>query len=411
MEYIIPGHLLNKIDFQHLKTFMKSEALENQGTKEMLLQKLMNEINNEKKDERELLLASYHNFLLQTIKYNNNRIVVTYPIITTAYSVYFSEKNILDQFDVDNLTELNFSNVIEGSNLRINKFNLIFRHIKCDNSEVKLIELCYGRINKYKKEDGSSKTFYEYVWCEIDPQKNVFRMIFSENPRSFIKNNTDGSRSKVQKEIESKIRRDYHLVYAPSKENETLFKIYKYLTAHIEEPYQKKVEPYSSEISTLVKTMKEKIGISDDEDIQLENRIKKLFERNLIQKDFQHFRTKKVEDGRVQSVNYSDEVGGSVKATSGGSFFNGKSDQELDLQDSRVYFDIKESIYNDRALNSISVSWVNKSGLEDDRYSDINVKYVCYSGFYITHFMSIGVREEVYNYVLPKFDEYKGKPL
>ncbi|MFB5312072.1 hypothetical protein [Enterococcus gallinarum] len=412
MEYTIPGHLLKKIDLQHLKSFMKSEGLERQGTKEMLLQTLINMINDEEQiEEKDALVASYHNFLLQTIKYNNNRIVVTYPIITTKHSVYFSEKNLLAQFDTENLSELNYSNVINGDQLTRNEFNLIFQHIDCDHGEVKLIEICYGRINEYKREDQKMETFYEYIWCEIDPKKNQFRMIFSENPRAFIKNNSEGSRAKVQKEIEPKIRRKYNLVYGSNNERETLFKIYKYLTAHIEAPYQKKVEPYYNEISVFVTNVRRNLEISDEEDIQLENRIKKLFERNLIQKDFKHFRTKNVDDGRVQSVNYSDEVGGSVKATSGGSFFNGQLDQELDLQDSRVYFDIKESIYNDKELNSITVSWVNKSGLEDDRFDDIKVKYTACSGFYITHFMNIGVREEIYNYVLPKFDDYKRKPL
>lgn len=157
--------------------------------------------------------------------------------------------------------------------------------------------------------------------------------------------------------------------------------------------------------------MKQKLSISSYDDINICHRIQKLLERTLIQKDFKAFRTKKVDDGRVLSVNYSDEVGGNVKATSGGTFFNGQSNQELDLQDSRVYFDIKESIYSDQKLSSITVSWVNKSELIDDRFDNIEVRYTCIKGAYITHFLNYGVREEIYDYVLPKFNEYKRKPL
>lgn len=83
----------------------------------------------------------------------------------------------------------------------------------------------------------------------------------------------------------------------------------------------------------------------------------------------------------------------------------------MDLQDSDVYFDTKESIYFDQELSSIVVSWVNKSELKDDRFDNIEVRYTCYREFYITHFLRYNVREEIYEYVLPKFDEYKRKPL
>ena len=157
--------------------------------------------------------------------------------------------------------------------------------------------------------------------------------------------------------------------------------------------------------------MKEKLLINDIEDIKLAYRIQKLFERNLIQKDFIKFRTKKVDDGRILNISYSDDVGGNVKASSGGSFLNGKANQEFDLQDSSVYFDTKESIYNDRELSSITVSWVNKSTLDDDRFDTIDIRYSAYKNFYVTHFLRYNVREEIYDYVLPKFNEYKRKPL
>lgn len=410
-EFFIPRHLLDKIDSKHLQQFMRSEGLEHLGSKEMLLDTLIKTINTEDDDiEKAQLVASYHNFLLKTIKHNNNRKIVTYPILTTQGVPYYSEKNLINKFNVSSVDELNYSNVISGKGLKNNDFTEMFRYVTISNGLIELIEVCYGRINKYKRSDNSEIISFEYVWCEIDTKDDVLRLTMSTNNNEFIKNNNDG-RNRTRNLIVKKLNRDYSLTYLSITEKQTLFKIYKYLTAHIEEPYEKKVMPYSKEIEEFADRIRSNLLISDNEDINLSHRIQKLFERNLIQKDFKEFRTKKVEDGRVQSVNYSDEVGGNVKATSGGSYFNGKSDQDLDLQDSRVYFDIKESIYHDKELSSITVTWVNNSDFEDDRFDNIEVRYTCYRGFYITHFLNYGVREEIYNYVLPKFDEYKEKPL
>ncbi|WVE62165.1 hypothetical protein VXJ28_07195 [Enterococcus faecium] len=407
-DLMIPGHLLEKIDVKHLEQFIKNEGLVLDGNKAMLIDSLIKIINEESdKYEKKQLIASYHNFLLKTIKHINNRIVVTYPIITTEQSVYFSERNIIEKFDVNSIDDLNFSDVLLGKNLKKEKFTKIFRHVSHTNGLIDLIEICYGRINSYKREDETEKEIFEYVWCEINPLDDVVRIILSENPQAFIKDNSNESRNKIQTEIIGKLKRDYNLTFKLLNEKQTLFKIYKYLTAHLEEPYAQKLEPYQEEIQRFVTTMLNNLNTEEARNIRLSHRVRKLFERNLIQKDFQKFITKKVDDGRVLSIIYSDAVGGNVKATSGGT--NARKD--LDLQDSDVYFDTKESIYFDQELSSIVVSWVNKSELKDDRFDNIEVRYTCYREFYITHFLRYNVREEIYEYVLPKFDEYKRKPL
>ncbi|EJF48923.1 hypothetical protein YS9_2306 [Enterococcus sp. C1] len=411
-EFFIPRHLLDKIDLKHLQQFMYREGLKYQGTKPDLIDTLIMQINNEDdKQEKEQLISSYHNFLLKTIKHNSNRYVITYPIITTKHSCYYSVNNIKNSFGISDLNDLNHSEVFLGETLKMGDFTEIFRHVSESDGLITLIEVCYGKINKYRRDDDSDVVVYEYIWCEIDTQSNVLRMTMPVNSQEFIRGENSGGRSKRQKLIIKKMNKDFGLVYSEISEKQTLFKIYKYLTAHIEAPYEKQVEPYYDDINEFSESIKRSLSISNIDDINLGHRIKKLFERNLIQKDFKAFRTKKVDDGRVLSVNYSDSVGGNVKATSGGSYYNGQADQALDLQDSRVYFDIKESIYNDEELSSITVSWVNKSELQDDRFDNIEVRYTCYRGFYITHFLRYGVREEIYDYVLPKFNEYKRRPL
>lgn len=413
-ELDIPGHLLEKIDLITLKEFVKGEGFNVDGTKEMILSSFLNSINIEDDDvEKSFLISRYHNFLLKTLKHNNNRIVVTYPMLITRQSAYFSEANLMNSLQIDDISELNYSKVIFGETLKQEEFTEIFRHVNSEDGDIKLIEICYGRIKIKTLDDGRTKTYYEYVWCEIDNVNKKFRIILSNSSIMISKDDKYGSNSLLRKGIEKLVSSSYGVLYSDfSNGKKTLFKMYKYLTAHIEEPYQKKVEPFDDEILSFANDMKGKLDIGDNEneDVGIYNRIKKLFERSLIYKDFENFRTRKVNDGRIISVNYADEVGGNVKANSGGSFRHHGKNKDLDLQDSRVYFDIKESIYKDEELNSIQVAWVNKSELIDDRYSKIEVKYTCYENFYITHFMNSLVREEIYNYVLPKFDEYRRKP-
>ena len=336
--------------------------------------------------------------------------MITYPLLTTEQSPYYSEKNLCTKFDVSSIKELYFSDVIEGKLLKDGRFEPIYRNVTSSEGLIGLIEMAFGRICKYTRFDGKKVTYYDFIWIEIDPKLQVMRVTMSESPSGFSVYEKD-STIKTQQKLVNKVKIDYGCIFSEVNEKQSLFKIYKYLTAHIEDPYYRQVLPFEKEIEEFVTNMKEKLLINDIEDIKLAYRIQKLFERNLIQKDFIKFRTKKVDDGRILNISYSDDVGGNVKASSGGSFLNGKANQEFDLQDSSVYFDTKESIYNDRELSSITVSWVNKSTLDDDRFDTIDIRYSAYKNFYVTHFLRYNVREEIYDYVLPKFNEYKRKPL
>lgn len=407
----IPGHLLEKIDAKHLSQFMADEGLFSTGSKEAMLIHLIDALNDEEDTtEKDQLVASYHEFLLKTIKHNNNRIVITYPLLTTDQLPYYSEKNLCSKFEVSSVSELYFSDVIRGGILKKNRFELLYRNITTSEGLTDLIEVCFGRTGEFTRSDDRKAIFYDYVWCEIDSNNQSLRVIMSEPPAGFSTQSNE-NKTKVRQNLIGRLKFEYGLIFKEIDDKQTLFKMYKYLTAHIEEPYSKQVLPFKNDIEDFVNNVKKELSISDTEDINLTYRIQKLFERNLIQNDFINFRTKKVDDGRILNISYSDEVGGNVKASSGGYFFNGQINQELDLQDSSVYFDTKESIYNDKKLSSITVSWVNKSQFKDDRFTTINVKYSAYKNCYITHFLRYNVREEIYNYVLPKFDEYKRKPI
>lgn len=408
-EYFIPRHLLEKIDRQHLAQFMKKEGLNVSENKEKMIYDLIEAINNlvgeENSTDREELIASYYKFLLETLKHNNNRTIITYPIYVTERSSYYSVGGLLTQFDVNDITMLNHSTVITGNRISKGDFTEIFRHITEEEGLIKTIELCYGRVYDYRRSDDTIIEKYEYVWCEIDSKSDLLRIILP------AKGKNETSQHSLQLTFLNKLKKEYGIVTKELNESTTLFKIYKYLTQQLELPYSQEVTPHEKAIDNFTNQMKQNIGVTDAEDIGLSLRIKKLFERNLIKKDFQNFRTKKVDEGRVISINFSDAFGGKVKASAGGSFINGENLQDLDLQDSDVYFDTKESIYRMEKLPSVTVKWINNSGFVDDRFDYIEVRYTACQGFYITHFLRYNVREELFNYVLPKFDDFRRRPL
>ena len=198
MQYEIPGHLLEKMDGITLKQFLKENDFYHSGSKDMMLTRLLKTINTEtdtvKKND---ILKKYHDFLLKTIKHNNNRIVVTYPIFTTQESPYYSIVNLLSQFEADTIEQINFSNVILESRFS-EDFQLIYRNVIHDEGLIIKVENCFVRLIEYENEEKRQIKKFEYVWSEIDPVNNILRLILSENSRLTVQNTIDSSRSKVQ---------------------------------------------------------------------------------------------------------------------------------------------------------------------------------------------------------------------
>lgn len=416
MELEYPAHLRHKFDKNVVKQIAFDIGIDTSGDIDKLIYTTVVDINKEDDpEEKEDKLALYHQFVLDTIKHGDNREILTFDIEYGSTSPLTSFSRLLNHLNV-NREDFFVSKVMYQQYLS-DDYVLIYRNTDMDiqTDAMAKISLVYGRRVLYKKPIKNTKRKiddikYEYIWIEIDIVNYKMRMIISSNEKNYIDGRENGTRNQIVNRFLPKLRNNYIFsIDNEANESHTLFKIYRELTDYIEKEYNDKISvDLKSEINDFAEHIKTNLGITDKEDIELGYRIEKLFERNLIKKDFERFINKKVREGRVLNVGFTDSVGGSVKANSGGKKKSVDGEIIFDLQDSDVYFDIKETIYSEKGLQSITVSWKNDTVLtEDSRYKEIIVKYTAFNGYFSTHFLRANTRKEIYNYVLPKFNDFK----
>lgn len=417
-EIVIPMYFYEKFDEKQLSGLLESLGLGVSGVKTTKLYKLFSFIQRHdglSDEELEILLS----FTKKAIKYTNNRIMIEVPIKIKNDSVINTKKNLDLEFDSENKFEVNklLELIINPKNKLINEeFTMIYRHANYTDSENKFIEIAYVREVEYAYKINNQiekKHKYEYVWCDINISKEILSIYISNNRKNTSDNQLDGTIHLMKDYFSEKLSKELDFKIGSVYDGETLFKMYRELTSKAEGKYRSKVTPFINEVKSFVKGMKNNLIISDIDDIGLENRITKLFERNLIQKDFDKIRKDPLADGRVLSLDFQDGTGSSVKATTGGV----KSTEDglvlLDMQDSDVYFDTKETIHSLKKLGIIVIEWNVVRDLPDveDRYQKPKVTYLAYKDFYVCSIQRINLNEEVSDYVLSKFDNYRNLPL
>ncbi|MDT2661215.1 hypothetical protein P7E02_15175 [Enterococcus hulanensis] len=422
-EVIIPSYYYDKLDTKQLSEFLKEIGLSASGSKETKVYKLFSFLKKQKdlsSDFKDSLLK----FFLEIIKYTNNRITIEVPIKVSKRSPILKKQTLLSRFDTD---EKNFeiNHILQtvlspDDNPIVNnhdgKFNTIYRHASYNQNNIDMIELAYVRNVEYSIKSGNSiRTLekYEFVWCEIDVYKECLRIFISNNRKTADGKQLDGSIHQMKEYFTNKLSREFDFKVDFVYDGQTLFKIYRELTSKAEIKYSNRVSPYNAEIEKFVDDMKKKLKINNYDDIDLTNRIIKLFERNLIQKDFEKLRKDPLAEGRVVSLDFQDGTGSSVKATTGGMKNTEDGLVLLDMQDSDVYFDTKETIHSLKVLGIIVVEWnaIRDLPLLDERYQKPKVTYIAYKDYYVCSVQRVNLNKEVSDYVLSKFDRYRDKSL
>lgn len=416
-EIVVPRYFYEKFDDKQLSGLLEELGLGVSGSKDTKLYKLFSYIqkqDNLSDEELETIMT----FVKKTIKYTNNRIMIEVPIKIKKDSLISNESNLSLKFDDENNFEVNqlLDLVINPNSNNINEeFTMIYRHANY-NDDDKYIEMSYVREVEYaykKNNHIENKQKYEYVWCEINILKETLCIYISNNRKSTNDKQLDGTIHLMKNHFSEKLSRELDFKIGSIYDGDTLFKMYRELTCKTEEKYSSEVKPYLKNINEFVVSMKNKLIINKIDDIGLENRITKLFERNLIQKDFEKIRKDPLADGRVLSLDFQDGTGSSVKATTGGLKNTEEGLVLLDMQDSDVYFDTKETIHSLKRLGIIVIEWNVVRDLPDveDRYQKPKVTYLAYKDFYVCSIQRINLNEEVSNYVLSKFDGYRNLSL
>ncbi len=239
------------------------------------------------------------------------------------------------------------------------------------------------------------------------------KIFISNNRKTTDNSQADGTIHQMKELFSNKLCKEFDFRIASVYDGQTLFKMYRELTSKTENKYSSMLVPHESIINGFVETMKSKLNIEDREDIDLANRITKLLERNLIQKDFEKIRKDPQADGRVISLDFQDGTGSSVKATTGGVKHTDDGLVLLDMQDSDVYFDTKETIHSLKSLGILVIEWnaVRDFPNFEDRYQKPKATYIAYKDYYVCSINRINLNKEISDYVLSKFERYRNLPI
>lgn len=418
-EIIIPSYFYDKLDDKQVDIFLKNIGFKVSGGKDTKVYRLFSFLQNEEEISDEL--AVYLNeFFLETIKYTNNRIMIEVPIKFSSNSILLKKNTLLDNFGELEINHMMSLIINPDDNILVNdlngEFKLIYRHAKFNGTEVEQIELAYVRDVEYAIKNGSiikKVNKFEYVWCDINVSQEVLKIFISNNRKTTDNSQADGTIHQMKEFFSNKLSKEFDFRIASVYDGQTLFKIYRELTSKTENKYSAMLVPYESIINDFVETMKSNLNIDDNEDIDLANRTTKLLERNLIQKDFEKIRKDPQADGRVISLDFQDGTGSSVKATTGGVKYTDDGLVLLDMQDSDVYFDTKETIHSLKSLGILVIEWnaVRDFPNLEDRYQKPKVTYIAYKDYYICSINRINLNKEISDYVLSKFERYRNLPI
>lgn len=181
--------LLTKvINSAHLSVFFRQQELfsyENKSLNDKLdyLFKSMNETNN--------LNEQFENFLCEEVKYTVNRIVVTTPIKITDKSPLFDTYTFNDAFP--DYAEYNNISILDDDELDAYfredplKYIQILEEKKEEDGQITLISKAFVKKKKQvrtitidEEPETTITPLLDFVWIDIFPQKNYYRMHFSE---------------------------------------------------------------------------------------------------------------------------------------------------------------------------------------------------------------------------------------
>ncbi len=394
--------LIRKIDADQFSSFLKSRDIKSSGSKHTKLVNVKGHL--DKCDEANFNkeFTSVEGFFLEQIKYTSNRIVLTYPFDIRVQDP-ISSINSLESFMKTSIDKLNFSKIFDPEIHLSTDFKKIFQKVFSQNDVITKVEQIYVR----KVEKAETKAKCEFVWIEIDCNMKEVRIHLENNSKN-LSTKLQGRPGPMYGFFSKVIQKEFLIIPLSNPQEETLFKLYRSLTSYAEESYLKRVNPFDDEINEFSKLITNHSHLNIYDTIGVKDRIKWVFVRQMIQNDFENFlKIQQLGDGKVKSILFHYDEGGSIDANSGSS--NETEVEELDLERQSAYFDTRESIYNSKKLFSITVNW--NVPLGDGYTKKVLTRYRAHQNYLMTHFLKDNVSKGVYDNVFPRIREYEKIPL
>lgn len=395
----LPSFITSEMTREYLKPFLKKNGVSNVTlTKDELLDKLNELLMSQKISEKQ-----YWDFVVRTFQYGNNRIILTSLIDIPSTSPMLeidSLHRILENSDLpsDGFNEIATLNLESRSS----RPQMIYQEITTNDNKVLKIEQCYFSTTiQTRRIDGEqvSSLVRIFNWITIDL---VLKRI-SIHTRNNGFNPLDESRS--LRGIHTSIMGQLSEVFPFSvseaiHEKKTLYNIYKEMTDTAEKPFREDVNNQSARFKEFYDEMCSALKYDKDKDnIMLEDRIIRLFERGLIVQNFDlyadYFEGKL---GIIQRIVFCDGTGANVSAK--------VQDNNENISNYEIYFDTRDTLDKKKSLDKLWAKWYVKLD-NNSKKIDYDVKFMVYDKFYVTHFIGQFLSEEVAEFVFSKFRDFE----
>lgn len=394
--------LLSKADSKQFEFFLKERGFKSSGSKGAKIYNMKISLDNMTDEIFNDEMIHVESFFLEQVKYTSNRIIITYPFEMSVTDPLYSISR-FENFVGVSIDELTFSKIFDNSVQISDGFSKIYQDFIVSNGEISIVEQIFVRRVKYS----DVKEKCEFVWIEVDCISKEVRIHLENNAKN-LSVELQGKPMAMYKYFSYQLQKELLVTALPNPQESTLFKLYRKLTSYAEEEYLKKVELYQSEINDFANKMLNDSHLHIDDTIDIANRIKWVFVRQLIQNNFDEFlKVQQQGEGKVKSILFHYDEGGTINANSGSSY---ESDvEELDLERQSAYFDTRESIYTSKKLFSITVNWTMES--PEKNTNQVLTRYRAYKSFLMTHFLKENVSKGAYDDVFPRIKEFENLPL
>ncbi|MDM8214392.1 hypothetical protein QUW13_11035 [Enterococcus hirae] len=394
--------LLAKADSKQFEIFLKERGFRSSGSKDTKIYNMKNSLDKMEDESFDDEIIHVESFFLNQVKYTSNRIIITYPFEMSLTDPLYSISS-LERFLGESIDEISFSKFFDNSMPITEKFEEIYQDFCVSEGKISKVEQIYVRRVIYS----DIKEKCEFVWIEIDCVSKEVRIHLENNAKN-LSVELQGKPMAIYKHFSLKLQREFLIIALPNPQETTLFKLYRKLTSYAEKDYLDKVELQQSEIDNFANTMLDSGHLGIDDTIDIANRIKWVFVRQLIQNDFDKFlKIQQRGEGKVKSILFHYDEGGTINANSGSS--NESDVEELDLERQSAYFDTRESIYTSKKLFSITVNWTIE--LPEQETKQVLTRYRAYQPFLMTHFLKENVSKGVYDDIFPRIKEFENLPL
>jgi hypothetical protein len=394
--------LLPKADSNQFELFLKERGFKSSGSKSTKIYNMKISLDKMADENFNDEMIHVESFFLDQVRYTSNRIIITYPFEMSVTDPLYSIRR-FENFIGESIDELSFSKFFDNSLKITANFSKIYQSFSVSDEEILKVEQIYVRKVKYS----DVKEKCEFVWIEIDCTAQEVRIHLENNAKnSSVK--LQGKPMAMYKHFSGKLQKEFLVTPLPNPQEATLFKMYRKLTSFAEQEYLNKVKSYQSEIDDFTNVMIDTLHLSNDGTMDITNRIKWVFVRQLIQNDFDKFlKIQQQGEGRVKSILFHYDEGGTINANSGSS--DDSDVEELDLERQSAYFDTRESIYTSKKLFSITINWTIE--LPGKKTKQVLTRYRAYKPFLMTHFLKENVSKGAYDNVFPRIKEFEKLPL